>query len=82
MLNLSQLKRVMRHYAQVISGKKVSNDRPLKNYLPDGGFGTATPKRIFKSMVRYALHVNGNRLKAWPRNWPEMSINQLAPRLL
>jgi hypothetical protein len=82
MLNLSQLKRVMRRYAEVISGKTVSDDKPLKTYLPEGGFGTATPQRIFKSFVKYALHVNGNPLKPWPKDWPKKSINELAPKLL
>jgi hypothetical protein len=82
MLNLSQLKRVQRRYAEVISNKTVDDDKPVKTYLPDGGFGTATPQRIFKSSVKYALHVNGNSIKRWPADWPKLSINQLAPKLL
>jgi len=82
MLSESQLRRAMRHYLRVISGKPVSNDQPVKKYLPKGGFGTATPDRIFKSMIKYALHVNRNRIKKWPTNWRDLSINQLAPKLL
>jgi hypothetical protein len=80
--DLQQLNRVMNPYAEVMAGRKISNSRPLKTYLPAGGFGTATPPEIFKSMVKYALHVNGNAVKRWPADWPSLSIDELAPKLL
>jgi hypothetical protein len=82
MLNAQQLKRLMHHYAEVIGNKTVNDDKPLESYLPEGGFGTATPQRIFKSFVKYVLHNNGNAIKKWPDDWPSTSINELAPRLL
>ena len=81
MLTLAQLKFEMRDYAAVFSAKKVDDNKPLKTYL-HGGSGTATPQHIFKSFIRYILQGNGHKLKSWPENWPNLSINSLAPKLL
>ena len=82
MLTLSQLKFEMRRYAGEFSGKKVDDNKSLENYLSDAGSGTATPRRIYKSFIKYILESNGHTLKPWRRDWVNKSINALAPELL
>ncbi len=78
----------MRHYVAAISAppddtyKDISEDAKHKDLLPEGGIGTATPRRIYKSSVRYALIVNGHENKKWPSNWLDLSIAQLAPKII
>ncbi|UES60207.1 hypothetical protein GFK91_31295 (plasmid) [Roseibium aggregatum] len=88
MYTLDDLKIVMRHYAAAISKapndtyKDISEDVIHKNALPVGGIATATPRRLYKSAVRYALNVNGHSDKTWPANWLDLSIAQLAPKII
>ena len=87
-LTLDQLKRVMRHYAASFSNplndawQDVDPALPLTTYLPDGGLGSATPRRLYKGAVRYVLHDRGHVVKNWQPNWPQQSIDVLAPNLL
>lgn len=87
MYTLIDLKIVMRHYAAAISEppndtySDISEDSLLRDLLPEGGIATATPRRLYKSAVRYALNVNGHDDKKWPSNWLDLTIGQLAPKI-
>ncbi len=88
MYTLDDLKIIMRHYAAAISDppndtyKDISADTIHKNILPVGGIATATPRRLYKSAVRYALNVNGHDDKKWPSNWLDLSIGTLASKII
>ncbi len=50
--------------------------------LTDKGFGTATPRRLYKSFVRFTVNTNGCEDVTWPTKWLKLTIEDLAPRLL
>jgi len=81
-VTLDQLKFEMRGYAETFSRKKVDDNKPLKTYLSDKGSKRATPQDIFKAFIKYILESGGCVLRPWPGNWPDQSINTLAPWLL
>ena len=88
LLTPDQLKIVMRHYAAMFSNppddtwQTVDPTKSLKTYLPSGGVGTATPQRLYKGAVRYVLNQRGHHLKNWPDGWVDLSIGDLAPKII
>lgn len=53
-----------------------------KDVLTEEGFGTATPKRIYKAFIRFTLIHNGNGDPPWPQNWMDLSVRELAEKLI
>lgn len=53
-----------------------------ESVLDDSGFGTATPKRIYKALIRWTLQTNGNGDPSWPANWVKLSVRDLAGKLV
>lgn len=64
------------------SGDTITRDTIHSSVLSDEGIGTATSKRIYKSLVRFTIIRNGGADKAWPPNWMDLSVAELAARLL
>lgn len=86
-MTIEQLKKIMRFYIAAFTPpddkwQDIPTDKPHGELLPSGGVGTATPTRIYKSLVRRTLVANGKPDKSWPPNWPTMTIDHLAPKLL
>ncbi len=48
----------------------------------DDGFGRATSKNIYKALIRWILRRNGMQDKPWPADWYEISVIQLAQKLI
>jgi len=86
-LNTNDLTKFLQYAVSSFTPKKdtpadVPTDAALKTMLPSGGVGTATPSRIFKSLVRWTLVTNGNGDKNWPANWQDLSIEKLVPKII
>lgn len=81
------LKLVMRYHVAALTPpddtyKDIPETKPHKEMLPPGGIGTATAPRIYKAAVRFTIQRAGSPVKIWPNKWLEMTIAQLAPKLL
>lgn len=83
-MTVDDLKAVMRFQMTNLSttGNDITDDSVHGTELSDAGVGTATPRRIYKSFIRFTLVNNGHADKPWPSNWLELTIAELAPKLL
>lgn len=63
-------------------GTNATEETVHRDVLADEGPGNATPRRIYKSFVRASFSLNNLDDPTWPPNWPELSVGDLADRLL
>ena len=81
-----QLKKVMiKHLKNFNSDPNVTVDQnTVHNTIlrSDDGYGTANSKQIYKGLVRWTLNVTNSPLKDWPQNWIDMSVKDLAKKLM
>ena len=80
----TQLVEVMKYQLEGFNstGQAVTEDTVHSDVLSDEGPGTATPKRIYKAFVRATLVMNGEDDPAWPADWIDLTVGDLADRLL
>ena len=84
-LTVEQLKEVMKFQLRNLSDANpddITDDTIHGDVLSGEGFGTANPQRIYKAFIRYTLIKNGEEDKKWPSNWPQLSVAELADKLL
>jgi hypothetical protein len=84
-MTLEQLKEVMKYHLGNFNdeGVAINDDTLHKQVLSDeDGFGAATSKRIYKAVVRWTLKKQCHEDKTWPSDWMELSVKELAPKLL
>ena len=84
-MTLEQMKEIMKYHLRNFNDEAIviNDDTIHKQVLSDeDGFGAATSKRIYKAAIRWTLRKQGHEDKAWPSNWMDLSVNELAPKLL
>ncbi|MCI0697314.1 hypothetical protein L0337_35580 [candidate division KSB1 bacterium] len=84
-MTVDQLKRVMKFHLKNFNDENVAiNDDTIHNQVlsEDDGFGSANSKQLYKGVIRWTLSSNGHQDKTWPSNWMELSVKELAPKLL
>lgn len=84
-MKVTQLIQVMKYHLKNFNttGNPVTNQTKHSDILRDNdGYGTATSKRIYKGFIRWTLRMNGHEDKAWPQNWMDMTVAELAQKLL
>lgn len=76
----------MRFQMQNLSttGNEITDESIHGDELSEEGFGTATPRRIYKSFIRFTFVRNGlpDPTNKWPSNWLRSSVQALAEILL
>lgn len=81
-----QLKKVMKKHLKNFNSNpeiKVSDNTVHNTILSaNDGYGTANSKQIYKGMVRWSLSITNSPLKEWPKKWMEMSVKDLANKLM
>ena len=61
----------------------ITNQTIHKNILTDSdGFGTATSKRIYKAFIRWTIKRQNKEDKPWPKNWMDLSVEELAAKII
>jgi hypothetical protein len=81
MLTVDQIKAILKdHLRSFNRGQPVSDDTVFSSILSDtDGFTTATSsKRIYKALVRFSLANNNHQDIAWPSNWMDKTVAELA----
>lgn len=82
----AQLRGVMKFHLKTFrtdASITISNDTVHGKVLSDkDGFGQANSKRIYRSFIRWTLVVSGEKDRAWPANWMELTVKELAAKLL
>ena len=64
-------------------GIEINNNTIHNLVLSDSdGYGNATSKKIYKLVIRRGLVSQNHDDKPWPVNWMDLSVNELASRLL
>lgn len=84
-MNKDQLMEVMKYHLRNFSpeGTEITDDTIHSTVLTDDdGFGSASSKRIYRSFIRWTLKHAGQKDKKWPQNWMELSVSELAEKLL
>ncbi len=80
-----QLKKVMKFHLSNFNdeGVEINDDTIHKEVLSEhDGFGSANSKRIYKSAIRWTIIKQGHEDKPWPNNWMDLSVIELASKLL
>lgn len=83
-MTVDQLKEVMKFHLRNLSttGVPINDETIHREALTEDGFGTANPRRIYKSLIRWTFHANNVPDKPWPPNWLDYSVANLATGLL
>jgi len=85
MMTVDQLKSVMKFHLKNFNdeGVEINDDTIHHDVLSaTDGFGAANSKNIYKAVIRWTLKKNGHEDKRWPDDWMDLSVKELAPRLL
>jgi len=64
------------------TGSPATESTVHRAVLSDVGPGNATPQRIYKAFVRSTFSLNGQPEPEWPIDWLDLSVGDLADRLL
>lgn len=64
-------------------GETIKDDLVLNKVLSDSdGFGPANSQNIFRAVMRWTFKKNGHKDKPFPRNWMDLTVSQLASKLV
>lgn len=64
-------------------GVKINDATVLNTVLSESdGFGASNSKALFKGLVRWSLAENNHVDPRWPDNWIDLSVHDLAAKLL
>jgi hypothetical protein len=84
-MTVDQLKSVMKFHLKNFSKKNVpiSDDTVHNQVLSENdGYGTANSKNIYKALIRHTLRQYQHEDKRWPDDWMDLTVGDLASRLL
>lgn len=84
-MTVDQLKEVMKYHLGNFNDEGVDiNDDTIHDQVlsASDGYGAANSKNIYRSVLRWTLKKNGHQDKRWPAKWMEMSVNELASKIL
>jgi hypothetical protein len=78
-----QLRGVMRYYLDHFNktGATISDATVHKDILSDSD-GPPTSKDVYRGNVSWSLSAAGNGKPAWPGTWMDLSVSDLADKLL
>lgn len=84
-MTLAQLKEVMKFQLSNFNdeGEEISSSTIHNQVLSeDDGFGNMNSKHLYKDAIRFTLVKQGHGLKSWPSNWMDISVDDLASKIL
>lgn len=84
-MTLDQLKEVMKFQLNNFNdeGVEISNQTVHNEVLDeDDGFGHINSEKMYQDVMKFTLIKQGHALKKWPNDWTELTVNELAPKLL
>ena len=84
-MNTKQLMKIMKFHLENFNDENVKiSDATIHNeVLSDSdGYGNASSKNIYKSVIRWSLKKNGNEDVEWPSDWMNLSVEELANKLI
>lgn len=85
-ISKGQLMAVMSYHLSSFNDEQetITNDTVHKRILSDtdGVTSSTCSKNIYKGIIRWTMSANGHSDKAWPNNWMDLSIDQLATKIL
>ena len=84
-MTVLQMKDVMKYHLSNFNDEGVEiNDQTIHNTVISNtdGFGAANSQSIYKAVIRWTLKNQGHEDKNWPNKWMDLSVNDLAPKLL
>lgn len=81
-----QIMKVMSYHLSSFNDEQetITNDTVHKKILSDSdGLNSATSsKNIYKGIIRWTMSANGHLDNTWPNNWMDLSIAELAEKIL
>ena len=82
-MTISQLKAVMKFHLKNFNDEGVTiNDQTVHDDVLDDDEGRVSSKRLYKGFVRWTIIRQDHEDKAWPRRWIDMTVAELAPKLI
>lgn len=85
-VTISQLISVMKYHLDNFNDESVeiNNNTLHKSVLSDsdGLTNSTSSKNMYKGIIRWTLSKNGHEDKAWPNNWIELSVKELAEKII
>jgi len=74
----------MKYYLEAFrtSNLSITDATVHSKVLTDDGLGSATSKRLYKASVRWSIIQKDGNDPAWPQKWFDMSVKDLATKLL
>ncbi len=80
----ADLRRAMRFYLKAFqTGEGATTDATVHaSVLTDEGYGSATPKRLYKGSVNFTIDSAGLAVPRWPAAWMEMTVRDLSEKLI
>ena len=85
MMTIDQLKEVMKFQLSNFNneGVEITDETVHDKVLDeDDGFGNMNSKSIYKDAIKFTLAKQGHGLKSWPSDWMDMSVKDLAEKLI
>ena len=85
MMTIEQLKEVMKFQLTNFNdeGVKINDDTVHNTILKtDDGFDHVNSVQLYKDVIRFTLIKQGLQDKAWPNNWLDLNVQQLAEILI
>ena len=81
-----QLIMVMIYHLENFNDEKIVIDKKTlhKSILSDtdGVTSSSSSKSMYKGIIRWTLQKNGHKDNAWPSNWLELSVEDLASKII
>ena len=81
-----QLKNVMEYQLKNFNDEEVPiNNDTIHNQVlsPDDGFSPPTSsQQIYKAFIRWTIRKQNHEDKAWPSHWMDLSVAELADKLI
>jgi len=80
-----QLHSVMKFQLKYFNNRdiKITEDTIHADILSNkDGFGYANSKYIYRAVIRWTLVQNGHPDKAWPSHWINLTVKELALKIL
>lgn len=84
-MTLDQLKSIMKFQLKNFNDEGVSiNDQTIHDDVLDekDGFGQVNSVKLYKDVIRFTLIRQGHEDKAWPGDWLQHTVEQLAEKII
>ncbi len=83
-MTAADLRKAMKFYLRAfqIGSEPITDATVHKSVLTDDGYGSATPKRLYKGSVNFTIDTAGLEVPRWPANWMELTVRDLSEKLI